>query len=64
MLNKKIVFSDIPTYSICNLHDNDTDDVVVVSLKPYLLSARSVVFPHRHSFYQVIYNPRRRAAHY
>ncbi|PVD51514.1 AraC family transcriptional regulator [Terrimonas sp.] len=56
MLNKKDrILADIPTYSICNLHDNDTDDVVVVSLKPYLLSARSVVFPHRHSFYQVLY---------
>lgn len=45
----------IPTYSICNLHDNDADDIVVTSLKPYLLSARPVVFPHRHSFYQVLY---------
>lgn len=45
----------IPIYSICNLHEDGGHDIVVTDLKSYLQSHRSLIFPHRHSFYQVLY---------
>jgi AraC-like DNA-binding protein len=47
----------IPTYDICNLLDNaaSLQDVVVYDMPDFLQSHQHLVFPHRHSFYQVLY---------
>ena len=47
----------IPTYDICNLLDNaaSLQDVVAYEVPDYLQSHQHLVFPHRHSFYQVLY---------
>ncbi|HEX9502987.1 MAG TPA: helix-turn-helix domain-containing protein [Patescibacteria group bacterium] len=47
----------IPTYDICNLLDNaaSLQDVVVYDMPDFLQSHQDLVFPHRHSFYQVLY---------
>ncbi|GAA3950035.1 helix-turn-helix domain-containing protein [Chitinophaga oryziterrae] len=45
----------IPIYSICNLHNEDNHEIVVTDLRTYLQSLQSLVFPHRHSFYQILY---------
>lgn len=47
--------NSIPIYSICNLHHDGGHDIVVTDLASYLQSHQSLVFPHRHSFYQVLY---------
>lgn len=47
----------IPTYSICNLVDDDHSfqDILVYDLPDFISSHQHLVFPHRHSFYQVLY---------
>lgn len=47
----------IPTYGICNLLDNaaSLQDVVVYDMPDFLRSHQDIIFPHRHSFYQVLY---------
>lgn len=47
----------IPTYSICNLlnDDNSLADIVVYDLNEFIQAHQNLVFPHRHSFYQILY---------
>lgn len=47
----------IPTYGICNLLDNDASlqDLVVFEMPDFLATRKDLPFPHRHSFYQVLY---------
>src|ERR1700738_5493471 len=47
----------IPTYGICNLLDNaaSLQDVIVYDMPDFLQSHQDLVFPHRHSFYQILY---------
>lgn len=47
--------TQIPIYSICNVNDIHQQDIVVVNLQEYLKEHPSLVFPHRHSFYQILY---------
>ena len=47
----------IPTYSICNLlgANQCARDILVVDLKSFIASHQNIEFPHRHSFYQLVY---------
>jgi AraC-like DNA-binding protein len=47
----------IPTISICNLlgKDHSIQDVIVYDLKDFINHHQDIKFPHRHSFYQVLY---------
>jgi AraC family transcriptional activator of pobA len=47
----------IPTISICNLlgEDYSVQDIVVYDLKHFINHHKNIKFPHRHSFYQVLY---------
>ena len=47
----------IPTISICNLlgEDYSIQDVIVYDLKHFINHHSDIKFPHRHSFYQVLY---------
>lgn len=46
----------IPTYSICNLlgANQCATDILVADLQTFLTENRCLVFPHRHSFYQIV----------
>ncbi len=47
----------IPTISICNLlgEDYSVQDIIVYDLKHFINHHKDIKFPHRHSFYQVLY---------
>lgn len=47
----------IPTYGICNLVDEDhsLQNIQVYDLPDFISSHQDLVFPHRHSFYLVLY---------
>ncbi|PZR01241.1 MAG: AraC family transcriptional regulator, partial [Flavobacterium psychrophilum] len=45
----------IPVYNICNLYDTDVSDIAISDLRAYLNQHDNLVFPHRHSFFQVLY---------
>jgi AraC-like DNA-binding protein len=47
---------NLPTYSICNLlgADRCAAEVVVTNLRQYVDNHRDLLFPHRHSFYQIV----------
>lgn len=47
----------IPTYGLCNLVDEDHSfqDILVYDLPDFISSHQDLIFPHRHSFYQVLY---------
>jgi AraC-like DNA-binding protein len=47
----------IPTYGICNLLDDTSSlqDIIVYDMNAFMQSGQELVFPHRHSFYQVMY---------
>jgi len=47
----------IPTISICNLlgEDYSVQDIIVYDLKQFINHHQDIKFPHRHSFYQVLY---------
>jgi len=47
----------IPTFSICNL-DKDkfqNEEIAVYSLRDFIENSFNLVFPHRHSFFQILY---------
>ncbi len=46
----------IPTYSICNLlgADRCMTELVVIRLRDFIELQKDLVFPHRHSFYQMV----------
>ncbi|OCX53633.1 AraC family transcriptional regulator [Mucilaginibacter sp. PPCGB 2223] len=43
-----------PIYDICSLAPGKQDDVLVSRFAPYLEEHKSMVFPHRHSFYHLV----------
>jgi AraC family transcriptional activator of pobA len=47
----------IPTISICNLlgEDYSIQDIIVYDLKHFMHHHQDIKFPHRHSFYQVLF---------
>lgn len=47
----------IPTYGICNLLDDTSSlqDIIVYDMNAFMQVGQELVFPHRHSFYQVMY---------
>jgi hypothetical protein len=47
----------IPTISICNLlgEDYSIQDIIVYDLKHFINHHQDIKFPHRHSFYQVLF---------
>jgi len=47
----------IPTISICSLlgHDCSAQDLMVYDLQDFMDSHKDIVFPHRHSFYQILW---------
>lgn len=47
----------IPTISICNLlgEDYSIQDIIVYDLKHFINHHQDITFPHRHSFYQVLF---------
>ncbi len=47
----------IPTYNICNLLNQaeKPQDLTVYDLQTFLTEHENMVFPHRHSFYQLLY---------
>ena len=47
----------IPTFSICNLDTSksNSNNLAIYKLKDFLKENKSLVFPHRHSFYQVLF---------
>lgn len=47
----------IPTISICNLlgEDYSVQDIIVYDLKQFINHHKDIKFPHRHSFYQLLY---------
>jgi AraC family transcriptional activator of pobA len=49
--------TNIPIISICNLlgEDYSIQDLIVYDLKDFIDKHRDIKFPHRHSFYQVLY---------
>jgi AraC family transcriptional activator of pobA len=49
--------TNIPIISICNLlgEDYSIQDLIVYDLKDFIIKHRDIKFPHRHSFYQVLY---------
>ena len=51
------MFEKIPTISICNLHgeDHSVQDLVAYDLKKFIRDYKNIKFPHRHSFYQLLY---------
>lgn len=53
----KAVNEKIPTISICNLlgEDYSLQDLIIHDLKQFIQSHKSIEFPHRHSFYQLLY---------
>ena len=51
------MFEKIPTISICNLlgEDHSVQDLVAYDLKKFIRNYKDIKFPHRHSFYQLLY---------
>lgn len=49
--------STLPTYSICSLNDNVTlsNDIIADYFSHYLELHKDLHFPHRHSFYHLVY---------
>lgn len=45
----------IPIFDICTLSDNKEDDILISRLSEYFLKYSNLHFPHRHSFYHLIY---------
>ena len=47
----------IPTISICNLlgEDHSIQDIIVYDLRHFIAHHQDIKFPHRHSFYQVLF---------
>jgi AraC family transcriptional regulator, transcriptional activator of pobA len=47
----------IPTISICNLlgEDYSIQDIIAYDLQQFISSHQNIKFPHRHSFYQVLF---------
>lgn len=47
----------IPIYSICNLMGANqcVSEFLVTTIKDFLASHQGIIFPHRHSFYQLVY---------
>ncbi|ODS85684.1 MAG: hypothetical protein ABS46_01860 [Cytophagaceae bacterium SCN 52-12] len=45
----------IPLYSLCHVHQGDNSGIAVTTLGAYIKSHSRLVFPHRHSFYQILY---------
>ncbi|MDI3319385.1 AraC family transcriptional regulator [Pinibacter soli] len=48
---------NLPTYSICSLNDNATlsNDIIADHFSHYLEVHKDLHFPHRHSFYHLVY---------
>jgi AraC family transcriptional activator of pobA len=53
----KVMPEKIPTISICNLlgEDYSIQDIIVYDLKQFIDQHQDIKFPHRHSFYQVLF---------
>ena len=47
----------IPTYGICNLLDDTSSlqDIIVYDINAFMQSGQELIFPHKHSFYQIMY---------
>jgi AraC family transcriptional activator of pobA len=45
----------IPRLDICNLVDSKRDDLMISRLSEYLQEHQNLVFPHRHSFYHLVF---------
>src|ERR1700724_168337 len=47
----------IPTFSICDLDIArfPSNDLAIYKLNKFIIESKDLVFPHRHSFYQVLY---------
>jgi AraC family transcriptional activator of pobA len=57
LINKIQMSEKIPTISICNLlgEDYSVQDIIVYDLKQFINHHKDIKFPHRHSFYQLLY---------
>lgn len=45
----------IPVFDICTLSENKEDDILINRLSEYFLKYSNLHFPHRHSFYHLIF---------
>lgn len=45
----------IPKFDICTLSENKEEHIMVSRFADYLLEHQNLVFPHRHSFYHLVY---------
>ncbi|ABG60492.1 helix-turn-helix domain-containing protein [Cytophaga hutchinsonii] len=45
----------IPVFDICTLSENKEDDILISRLSEYFLKYSNLHFPHRHSFYHLIF---------
>ncbi len=56
---------NIPIYSICNLlgTDNCLTDLLVLRLRTFREEHSDIIFPHRHSFYQLLYITKGKGKH-
>ncbi len=52
-MSKKFV--NIPRLDICTLSEAKKDDLMISRLSDYLEAHQNLVFPHRHSFYHLVY---------
>ncbi|MCW5906423.1 MAG: helix-turn-helix domain-containing protein [Chitinophagales bacterium] len=57
--------SGIPVYSICNLLGTDRclTDLLVLNLRSFLAESPDLIFPHRHSFYQILFITKGKGKH-
>ncbi len=51
------MFKQFPTFSICSLDNKKStiNDFAIYKLRDFINENKGLVFPHRHSFYQVLY---------
>ena len=47
--------AEIPSLDICTLSEHREDDLIISRLGNYLVEHQNLVFPHRHSFYQIVF---------
>lgn len=52
-MSKKL--ARIPRLDICTLSDSTKDDLMISRLSDYLEAHQNLIFPHRHSFYHLVY---------
>ncbi len=57
---------NIPVYSICNLlgSDNCLTDLLVLKLPKFRKEHSDIIFPHRHSFFQLLYITKGKGKHH